>query len=157
MAAAPSLSKLLLTEEEYAILSRANASFSGKIEKCFNVSFSSSERELCQIHRAARADFVPSDPDLISVPDFRDKEHELNRTKGRLDVLDISVWSGAVNRFKLTGSISSDVRRCINPSCPCIIIPSLLRVTFLLERNDMLHCNQALQPRDAVCRMAQDV
>jgi hypothetical protein len=113
--AAPPLSSLLLTKEEYAILSRANASFSGKIEKCFNVSFSSSERECCHHHRAASASFTPCDPDSIRAPDFVAKELELNRTKSRLDVLEISVWNQAVNRFKLTASINGEVRRCLFP------------------------------------------
>jgi hypothetical protein len=110
--AAPLLSNMLLTEEELAILKRADASFSGKIEKCFNLSFSSSERERCQRHFAANPHFVPCSPDLIIAPDFHCKESELNRTKGRLDVLDMRAWSQAVSRYKLTGGITSDVRRC---------------------------------------------
>ena len=156
--ATPILSNLLLTEEEYSILTRANASFSGKIEKCFNVSFSSSERELCQSRRAACADFSPSDPDSMVAPDLRAKENELNSTKGRLDVLDISVWSGAVNRFKLTGSINNDVRRCVTLLFPCIISP--FSPALLHEPracSDTLRCAQALQPGDADYCVAQDV
>ncbi len=118
---APPLSTLLLTEEEYSILARANASFSGKIDKCFNVSFSSSERERCQQHRAASASFTPCDPDAIRAPEFQSKEDELNRMKSRLDVLEISVWNLAVSRFKLTGSINGEVRRWLSLSLLCII------------------------------------
>jgi hypothetical protein len=100
-------SSLLLTAEEHAILAKANASFSGNIEKCFNVSFSSSERERC----AAPAIFSPCPPTSLIASDFNEKEAELNRTKGRLDALDLSVWSQAVGRYKLTGGINADVRR----------------------------------------------
>jgi hypothetical protein len=109
--AAPPLSSLLLTPEERAILERANASFTGNIEKCFNVSFSTSERQRFQHHCTASPVFVPSDPSSLSASEFNAKEHELNRTKGRLDVLDMGVWTQAVNRYKLTGSINADVRR----------------------------------------------
>lgn len=100
-------SSLLLTAEEHAILAKANASLSGNIEKCFNVSFSSSERERC----AAPAIFSPCLPTSLIASDFNEKEAELNRTKGRLDALDLSVWSQAVGRYKLTGGINADVRR----------------------------------------------
>ena len=118
--AAPHLSTMLLTAEEYSILTRANASFSGKIEKCFNVSFSSSERERCHQYRAASANFSPCDPDSIRAPEFVTKENELNRAKSRLDALEISVWNQAVNRFKLTGSINGEVRRYLSFSLLCI-------------------------------------
>lgn len=104
---APLPSSLLLTAEEHSILAKANASFSGNIEKCFNVSFSSSERERC----AAPAIFSPCLPTSLVASNFNEKEAELNRTKGRLDALDLSVWSQAVGRYKLTGSINADVRR----------------------------------------------
>jgi hypothetical protein len=104
---APLPSSLLLTAEEHAILAKANASFSGNIEKCFNVSFSSSERVRC----AAPATFSPSPPTAVIASDFNEIEAELNRTKGRLDALDLSVWSQAVGRYKLTGGINADVRR----------------------------------------------
>jgi hypothetical protein len=104
---APLPSSLLLTAEEQAILEKANASFSGNIEKCFNVSFSSSERERCSVP----PHFAPCNPTLLIASDFREKESELNRTKSRLDALDLSVWNQAVSRYKLTGSINADVRR----------------------------------------------
>ena len=79
--ATPPLSTLLLTAEEHDILTRGQASFTGKIDKCFNVSFSSSERERCQGHRAAAAAFVPCSPDDVLPCDFDAIEGELNRTK----------------------------------------------------------------------------
>ncbi len=109
--ASPPLSSLLLVKEEYDVLTQAKASFTGNIEKCFNVSFSTSERERFQRHCAASPNFSPSDPSLMRASDFATKEKELNCTKGRLDVLDLSVWTQAVNRYKLTGSINADVRR----------------------------------------------
>ena len=79
--ATPPLSTLLLTAEEHDILTRSQASLTGKIDKCFNVSFSSSERERCHGHRAAAAAFGPCSPDEISPCDFDAIEGELNRTK----------------------------------------------------------------------------
>jgi hypothetical protein len=160
--AAPHLSTMLLTAEEYSILTRANASFSGKIEKCFNVSFSSSERERCQQHRTASANFTPCDPDSIRAPEFLSKENELNRTKSRLDVLEISVWNQAVNRFKLTGCINGDVRRCLSLSLLCInSFPLAARcVTYCCLNCGCtltLHCVQVLQSGDAVNCVAEDV
>lgn len=143
-------SSLLLTPEEREILTRAQAPFTGNIEKCFNVSFSTAERERYQHHVAASPTFSPSDPSLIAASDFNTKESELNVTKGRLDALDLSVWSQAVNRYKLTGSINSDVRR----SATLIrLTPSLLSLAQTLSR----HFVQVLQSRNVDHSVAQDV
>jgi hypothetical protein len=143
-------SSLLLIPEELDILTRAQAPFTGNIEKCFNVSFSTAERERYQHHVAASPIFLPSDPSLIAASDFNSKESELNVTKGRLDALDLSVWSQAVNRYKLTATINSDVRRS---ATPIIYTPFLRSLARTLSR----HYVQVLQSRNVDHSVAQDV